>query len=244
MKIDVIPYASAIRTERISGRNAVVIDVLRAGSVMVTAMSNGARAFLPVVSVEEAVQVAEKMEGNFLLAGERDTKLIPGFHLGNSPLEYTADRVKGKTIILTTSNGTRALNALREASRVFIGTFLNSNALVDKLLALDDVVLVCSGTNDDYSMDDGMFAAQVIHRIVQQKKAHLSDLAQSLLQAYESKNGNLKELLQGCYHLNLLVRNGFEKDVEYCLQTDKLSLVPELIEGSICVPGYETTLKT
>lgn len=212
---------------------------------MVTAMSHGAREFIPVVSVKEALSIAaNKPEGTFLLAGERNTRLISGFHLGNSPLEYTEERVKGKSIIMTTSNGTRALNALDEAESVFIGTFLNSRSLVEKLLSHKHVVLVCSGTNDDYSMDDAMFAAQVIHRIVEKKEAHLSDMAQSLLQAYESKHGNLKELLQDCYHMNLLIRNGFEKDVEYCLQSDKLSLVPELIGGSICVPGYSTTFKS
>ena len=241
MKIDVIPYASAIRTEMISGKNAVVIDVLRASSVMVTAMSHGAREFIPVVSVEEALRMAASMPaGSFLLAGERDTQLISGFHLGNSPLEYSEERVRDKSIILTTSNGTRALNALDGAESIFIGTFLNSKALVEKLMPLDNVVLVCSGTNDDYSMDDGMFAAQVIHRILKKKTAHLSDMAQSLLHAYESKKGNLKDLLQDCYHLNLLIRNGFEKDVEYCLQSDKLSLVPQMKDGSICVPGYST----
>lgn len=244
MKIDVIPYASAIKTEWVAGRNVVVIDVLRAGSVMVTALHNGASGFVPVVSIEKArLEANKRTTGSFLLAGERNTKIIEGFHLGNSPLDYTAEMVKDKTIILTTSNGTRALNALETADRIFIGTFLNSQALVEALLPLDNVVLVCSGTNQNFSMDDAMFAAQVIDRISKRKNVQLSDMAQTLLKAYQSEQGNLQRLLNDCYHLNLLMRNGFVKDVEYCLQSDKLALVPEMINGMICKPNYSTSPK-
>lgn len=244
MKIDVIPYASAIKTEWVNGRNVVVIDVLRAGSVMVTALNNGAKGFLPVVSVERAFEEANKLaKESFLLAGERNTKIIQGFHLGNSPLSYTPEVVNDKTIILTTSNGTKALNALDAAERIFIGTFLNSKALVDELVKLDNVVLVCSGTNDNFSMDDAMFAALVTERILQVKNARLSDMAQTLLKAYQSEKGNLHQLLKDCYHLNLLIRNGFEKDVEYCLQTDVLTLVPEMINGVIQKPAFSISQK-
>ncbi|MBN2637960.1 MAG: 2-phosphosulfolactate phosphatase [Bacteroidales bacterium] len=234
MKIDVIPYASAIKTEGVKNKNVVVIDVLRASSVMVTALNNGAKSVIPVLNVDDAFRLAKKMpEKSYLLSGERNTKLIPGFDLGNSPLEHTREKVADKTIILSTSNGTKALHALDSANHVYIGTFLNSAALIDKLLSLNEIILVCSGTNDNFSMDDGMFAAHVISQITKQKEASLSDLAQTLLKAYQSENGNLNILLQDCYHLNLLKRNGFEQDVNYCLQTDKLSLVPEKIKNNI-----------
>lgn len=236
VKIEVIPYASAIKTECISGKNVVVIDVLRASSVMVTALNNGAREIIPVLSVERALKTASQLPPEkYLLAGERDTKLISGFHLGNSPLEYTKEKVQNKTIILTTSNGTKALHKLDEARQVFIGTFLNSRALIEKLMMLDEVVLVCSGTNDNFSMDDGMFAALVIDEISKRKSTQLSDLAQTLLKAYKSENGDLNLLLKDCYHLNLLKKNGFENDINYCLQTGKLFLVPEKTGDRIIV---------
>jgi 2-phosphosulfolactate phosphatase len=234
MKIDVIPYASAIRPDLIKNRNVVVIDVLRASSVMVTALANGANAFIPVSTVEEARQKAVKLhDEDILLCGERDTKTIDGFHLGNSPQTYTRSKVEGKTLIFTTSNGTQALNQLQEAAEVFIGSFLNMKTLVHRFLEMDDVVLVCSGTNNNFSMDDAMCAALFINEIMNMKAVLLSDLSITLLKAFQKDNGNLSLLLKDCYHSNLLKRNGFGDDVDYCLQKNILNIVPEMKNGRI-----------
>ncbi len=234
MKIDVIPYASAIRPDLIKNRNVVVIDVLRASSVMVTALANGANAFIPVSTVEEARQKAVKLhDEDILLCGERDTKTIDGFHLGNSPQTYTRSKVEGKTLIFTTSNGTQALNQLQEAAEVFIGSFLNMKTLVHRFLEMDDVVLVCSGTNNNFSMDDAMCAALFINEIMNMKAVLLSDLSITLLKAFQKDNGNLSLLLKDCYHSNLLKQNGFGDDVDYCLQKNILNIVPEMKNGRI-----------
>ena len=238
MKIDVIPYASAIRPDLIENRHVVVIDVLRASSVMVTALANGAKAFIPVKTVEEARQKAfEFRKEEILLCGERDTKIIDGFHLGNSPQDYTREKVEGKTLIFTTSNGTQALNRLQEAAEVFIGSFLNMNALVHRFLDLDNVVLVCSGTNNNFSMDDAMCAALFMDEMMKMKAVSLSDLSITLLKAFQKDNGNLQLLLKDCYHFNLLKNNGFGDDVAYCLQKDLLNVVPEMKEGRIVDVG-------
>ena len=140
MQIDVIPYASAIRPDLVKNRTVVVIDVLRASSVMITALANGAKAFIPVRTVEEAQQTATAYSPDkIILAGERDTKLIDGFHLGNSPLDYTPEKVKNKVIILTTSNGTKALNQLEGAKKVLIGGFINLEAFI-KLIKPKQVI--------------------------------------------------------------------------------------------------------
>lgn len=234
MKIDVIPYASAIRPDLIKNRHVIVIDVLRASSVMITALANGAKAFIPVMTVEEAHQKARELPGEkVLLCGERDTQIIDGFHLGNSPQDYMRDKVQGKTLIFTTSNGTQALNRLQEASEIFIGSFLNMNALVGKFQTLDNVVLVCSGTNNNFSMDDAMCAALFIDEIMKKKAVALSDFSIMLLKAFHKDNGDLHKLLKDCYHLNLLKHNGFEKDVEYCLQKNSSDVVPEMKDGRI-----------
>ncbi len=234
MKIDVIPYASAIRPDLIDNRYVVVIDVLRASSVMVTALANGANAFIPVSTVDEARQKAVMYhEEEILLCGERDTKTIDGFHLGNSPQAYTQDKVAGKTLIFTTSNGTRALNRLKEAAEVFIGSFLNMEALVNRFLRLDNVVLVCSGTNNNFSMDDAMCAAFFMDEIMKKKAVMLSDLSITLLKAFQKERGDLHLLLKDCYHLNLLKRNGFGDDVDYCLQKSISNIVPEMKNGRI-----------
>ena len=234
MKIDVIPYASAIRPDIVKNRHVVVIDVLRASSVMITALANGARAFVPVQTVEEARQnAAGYPSGEVLLCGERNTQTIEGFHLGNSPLDYTREKVAGKTLILTTSNGTQALNRLQTAARVFIGSFLNMEALLQYFIPMEEVVLVCSGTNNNFSMDDAMCAALFIDEMGKKKPVELSDMAITLHKAYQKDHGDLKTLLRDCYHLNLLKRNGFGRDVDYCLQKSILDVVPEMKEGII-----------
>ncbi len=229
MKIDVIPYASAIRPDLIKNRHVIVIDVLRASSVMITALANGAKAFIPVRTVKEAVEKAELLSNDeILLCGERDTKIIDGFHLGNSPQTYTRDQVEDKTLIFTTSNGTKALNQLQEATEIYIGSFLNMKALVHRFLEIEDVVLVCSGTNNNFSMDDAMCAALFMEEITKKKTVKLSDFSITLLKAFQRDKGNLPLLLKDCYHLNLLKRNGFGDDVAYCLQKDILNVVPEM----------------
>ena len=234
MKIDVIPYASAIRPDLIKNRHVIVIDVLRASSVMVTALANGAKAFIPVRTVEEAHQKAiELPEEEVLLCGERDAQIIDGFHLGNSPQDYTHNKVQGKTLIFTTSNGTLTLNKLAGTKEIFIGSFLNMNALVRKFQVLDNVVLVCSGTDNNFSMDDAMCAALFINEIMKKKAVALSDFSIMLLKAFRKDNGDLHKLLKDCYHLNLLKRKGFEKDVEFCLQKNISYIVPEMKDGRI-----------
>lgn len=242
MIIDIIPYTSAIRTDLVKDRSVVVIDVLRAGSVMVTALAHGAQNFIPAASVKDALRIASEIPAaNRLLGGERDTKIINGFDLGNSPLDYTEGKVKGKTIVLATSNGTKALNALQGASHIFIGAFLNMGALAEKLATLDELVLVCSGTNNNFSMDDALCASIIIDRISMKKEVQLSDLAHTLQMAFHDKTRHFKGQLQDCYHMNLLIRNGFERDVDYCLQENVFDIVPEMYNGKIIV--QDTTYK-
>ena len=236
MRIDVIPYASTIRPDLIQNRHVVVIDVLRASSVMITALANGARAFIPVISVEDAQQKANELSGEeVLLCGERDTKIIDGFHLGNSPQDYTRSRVEGRTLVFTTSNGTHALNRLQQATEIVIGAFLNMNALVERCLEWNEAVLVCAGTNNNFSMDDAMCAALFMDEMGKRKKVELSDMAITLLKAFHNDNGNLAILLKDCYHLNLLKRNGFGGDVAYCLQKGILNVVPEMTNERIII---------
>jgi 2-phosphosulfolactate phosphatase len=234
MQIDIIPYQGVINKEKVKGKTVVVIDVLRATSVMIHGLKNGAECFIPVTSVEEAKEKAEKIKGkNVLLAGERNTRIIPGFDLGNSPQDYSAENVSGKTIILTTTNGTRALNKVKGADKILIGAFLNASAVVEEIKNDDDVFLVCSGTNNTFSLDDGMCAAMIIDLLTEKIDVELSDFAILMLKAYRSGKDNLRQLLNDCYHLNLLINRGFESDVNFCLQVDIYDIVPRIKDGEI-----------
>ncbi|RLD90133.1 MAG: 2-phosphosulfolactate phosphatase [Bacteroidetes bacterium] len=237
MKISVIPYAAAARPELTHNKTIVVIDVLRATSVMLTALANGAYEVVPAISPEEVLQKSLLYNPEeVLLAGEQQAVKIEGFHLGNSPLEFTREKVSGKTIIMSTTNGTKALNSCLNAKVVLIGAFLNTEAIITRLLQEEEVVLFCSGTNNNFSLDDGLCAAMIIDGLVTQLtiKPTLSDFGSLLLKAYRS-NKNLSESLKECHHLNLLKLKGFEHDVTYCLQNSLCDIVPtmNLISKSI-----------
>ncbi len=229
MKINVIPYAAAARPELTENKTVVVIDVLRATSVMLTALANGAKEVVPAVSPEEALQKSFLYDvEDVLLGGERNAMKIEGFHLGNSPLEFTRENVSGKTVIITTTNGTRALNNCINAQKVYIGAFLNVAALVEQLKTEEEVVLFCSGTNNNFSLDDGICAAMIIDELAKEKQLALSDFSSMLLTTYRTNPDNLATLLQDCYHLNLLKQKGFESDVTFCLQNSLYNIVPQM----------------
>lgn len=227
MKIHVIPFAEAINSELVAGKTTVVIDILRATSVMITALQNGAREIIPCQTIQQAKEKAKALsKGSYLLCGERDARKIAGFDLGNSPLEFTPQIVENKTLIITTTNGTKALNACREAKRIYVGAFLNMAAIQEKVKDQDKLVLVCSGTRGRFSMDDGMCAAAIINGLKNHHQLSLDDLGKTLLMNYMNRSGKLINLLSKCNHLNYLISNGYGEDVNFCLQTNIYPIIP------------------
>ncbi|OAT80363.1 2-phosphosulfolactate phosphatase [Desulfotomaculum copahuensis] len=176
MKIDVVFTAGAIAPEELAGRTAVVFDVLRATSTIVTALANGCRAVVPVVDVDEAGRVAERLgqdaadgleSHGVLLAGERDGAKLPGFPHGNSPLEFGPEVIAGKTLVLTTTNGTRAIHGAAPAAAIYAGSLLNARAAAAAALAAGrDVTLVCAGTRERFSLEDTAAAGFVLMELL------------------------------------------------------------------------------
>ena len=230
MRIQVISTATHCKSVDFKNKTVVIIDVLRASSVMTTALYNGAKAILPVTSVEEAKMVFLQFnEDEALLCGERDAKRIDGFHLGNSPLEYTRDKVRDKIIVLTTSNGTIAIHAAKEANELLVASFLNISSLTNYLShKTRDLVIVCSGTNGAFSMDDGMCAGMLIALLSNNEETHFDDLGLVLKAFYEDNESDIYAGLRYCKHLNYLIDNSFEKDVVHCMQVDTMNIVPKL----------------
>lgn len=165
MRISVIATADGANSDDIVNKSAVMFDILRASSTISTALANGCREVIPVEEVEDALAKAEKLEpGSYILGGERGSIKLPGFHHGNSPLEYSRETVKDKTVILTTTNGTKAIRRVAgDSNRVIIGSLLNA-AAVAQTLAMEkkDVVLVCAGTRGKLSLEDTLAAGMVI----------------------------------------------------------------------------------
>ena len=239
MRISVIPTAQQAQGIDFSGKTAIVIDVLRATSVITTALDNGAREVIPVRTVEEAESLFVTCNASMTLrGGERNALKIEGFDLSNSPLEYKKKTVEGKTLILTTTNGTNAINNIIGADEVILACFRNAVAVADYLVGLShrgsrDVVIVCAGTEGHFSLDDGLCAGMIIDLLKQQTEVETDDLGLLLHRFYNESKSNLFVALSGCYHLKRLFTLGFYDDIKFCLETNCVTTVPVCREGKI-----------
>ena len=158
-----------VEPEQLAGGIVVVIDVLRASTTIMHALQAGAAEVIPCREVDEALAVARQMASrSVLLGGERGGAPIAGFHLGNSPSEYTAARVAGKSIVFTTTNGTAALVHARQAQRILVGAFVNASAVTHELVGSSQIHLLCAGTNGEVSQDDVLLAGMLAERVRRQ----------------------------------------------------------------------------
>lgn len=233
MKIDIIISANDIKDEKMKNKTALVIDMLRATSVIVTAIKNGCSSVIPVVTIEEAMKIAKGKENEFLLGGERQAVKIEGFDFSNSPLEYTEDKVKGKKLIMTTTNGTKAINGCTAAEKIIIGAMINAKAAAQKLIQLNnDVVIVNAGTNGEFSIDDFICAGYIISLLKAEQKVNLSDIATTALYVYE-QNKDIKSFIRFANHYKKIKELGLYEDLEYCCSKDIIDIVPEYRDGVI-----------
>ncbi|MGI5899114.1 MAG: 2-phosphosulfolactate phosphatase [Christensenellales bacterium] len=222
----------------LEGRTAVVIDALRATSSIIRAIENGCREIIPVVEVSDAHKVAEKLgRQNTLLCGERGGLPIEGFDLSNSPGDYSRQRVEGKTAVMTTTNGTKAINAANGAKRVLISAFTNAGQAAKAIEELgDDLAIICAGSNGKFSAEDSLAAGCIIHHLRRgQKKAALELCDLSLLAAmlYEQHKDDLHAPLSKIKHYRHLQSLGLQADLDYCLKADSANCVPVYSNGSI-----------
>lgn len=229
VNIDVVISANHINEEYLKDKIVVVIDILRATSVITTAINNGAREVIPILTVEEAFRKKEELSAigvEALLGGERNALKIDGFDFTNSPLEYTKEKVNGKTIILTTTNGTRAINLSKKAKKILIGSMLNAQALVDELKnEKEDIIFVNSGTNGEFSMDDYICSGYMISLLSKEISCNLSDISRMAKLIYED-NSNIIDFIKEAKHYNILKSLNLEKDLYYCIKKDIIRIVP------------------
>jgi 2-phosphosulfolactate phosphatase len=232
MKITVIPHADEIHSNTLSHKTVVVIDVFRASSSIVTALSHGASAIIPAETVSEARQCA--MEG-MLLGGERFGKRLDGFDLCNSPQDYAAPVVRDKTIVMTTTNGTRTLLKTAKGADVIIGCFLNASACVRFIRQMKhDTVLLCAGTRGDFSLEDGIAAGCLLDLLLNDGQAvQANDLGLVLHQGYLSVKDHLLTHLCRSASGDRLMKRGLVRDLEDCLALDRYDVVPRWKNGRI-----------
>jgi len=222
-----------------SDRIVVVIDVLRATSVMVHAMSQGALEIIPVATVEEAFHMAKVFSrDSILLGGERKSEKIPGFDLGNSPREYIAEKVKGKKLILTTTNGTKAFHLVSSESNILVGSFFNMGAIGQRCLDVNkDLLIFLSGDEGNFSLEDTICGGRLIELMTKKGGSliGLTDASQCAQILYQRFEANLLEAFHLSRHGKELIRRGFGEDLVTCAQIDLTDIVPEFKDGVIRV---------
>lgn len=205
----------------------VIIDVFRATSTIAAALHNGARVVIPIASVEECIHIKNTMD-DCITAGERDGKVAPGLQYGNSPLEYPRTFINGKTLALTTTNGTRLLHMIKDAHAIVTGSFLNLDAVCQYLVGENTkVLLACSAWKDRVNLEDTLFAGAVIEKVY----THFNILCDSAriaqAQYRESlQHPTLLDALKDSSHYHRLSGFGLVKDMEYCTTPDLHPVVP------------------
>ncbi|WP_439181501.1 2-phosphosulfolactate phosphatase [Carboxylicivirga taeanensis] len=234
MNIEVIATAQQANLSAVKGKTAVVIDVLRATTVMVTALKNGATAVIPVLDPKAGFKIKEEQKGSIILGGERQAEIIPGFDFGNSPLSYTKEVVDGKTLVITTTNGTLALRNSMGAEELLVASFINSKAICELVSEKQELVLVCSGNNGLYTLEDALCAGQIIYRLEQAGvPVNCCDFALSVKALFESHKNNVAQFAACGYHYNVLKNKGYSEDLEYCFTNDVCNTIPVWREGAL-----------
>jgi 2-phosphosulfolactate phosphatase len=230
MKVDVVISADHIKEEYLEDKIVVVIDMLRATSVITTALANGAKKVIPILTVEGAFKIKEDLKKKnieVLLGGERKALKIEGFDFTNSPLEYTEERVKDKTIVLSTTNGTRAINLSLKAKKIYIGAMLNAKALIDIIKEeKDDIVFINSGTNGEFTMDDFICSGYMISLLNKEESLDLSDIAKTAKLIYETND--VLDYIKNARHYEVLKSLNLEEDLYYCCKKDIIEIVPRV----------------
>jgi 2-phosphosulfolactate phosphatase len=230
-----------VTDDDVRGCSVVVVDVLRSSSTIVTALAAGAREVIPVLTPAEAGKLAGRSErGISLLCGEREGRKIDGFDLGNSPFEYTAQKVGGRILIFASTNGAPAILRARVAERVYVGGFNNFSAVVKRVM--DDrnpVVIICAGKLEQFAIEDFVCGGKFVHAIESRAKAgtELSDGARAASLLHRHFDGSIPLLLKTSAHGRFLAGLGCDEDIEYCARVDTHSIVPMYIEGKI--RGYK-----
>lgn len=229
-------HFSYIDTDELAytGKTTVVIDVLRASTTIIQALQNGAKEIIPVASVEFAVKVSGGMFGGLtLLGGERNTKKLDGFALGNSPLEYTQEVVGGKAIILFTTNGSRAIVKAKFSEHLIIAAFTNLNAVAKHLVNHGkDFEILCSGRGNSFSMEDVVCAGKLISEVQKiQKDIELTDSAKASVALSKSIGKSILSMLEQTEHGKILIENNFGEDIKFCSRINISQTIPYLNSG-------------
>ncbi|MWC28354.1 2-phosphosulfolactate phosphatase [Paenibacillus sp. MMS18-CY102] len=228
MQVGVIASVNEARADRFTHRTAIVIDVLRATSTMVAALEAGVTGIVPAETVMEARALVRPGD---MLGGERFCRKIAGFELGNSPSDYRKETVGGKRLILTTTNGTRAILKALRAENVLAGALVNATACARTALELRrDVVLLCAGSHEEFALEDGLCAGMILDRLESlcSQPVETDDFGSAMLALYRNRAHCLVGTVGNSATGRRLTKMGLAKDIDYCAESDLSDVVPRL----------------
>ncbi|MCL5266482.1 MAG: 2-phosphosulfolactate phosphatase [Bacteroidetes bacterium] len=228
MKIEVFFSPAGVDELSMRGRNVVIIDVLRASTTICTALRNGAREIIPVPDIENATKISANLSSDSrLLGGERQGKRIDGFDLGNSPLEYTPEKVRGKTIIFTTTNGAGAMYKCRYAALALVGTFVNVSSIVKTITDVGGTwTILCSGRQGSFSVEDATCAGMIISSVQESIEVETDDAGMTAVILYKNHKRSILGMLKKAEHGKYLTSIGFSEDLKFCAEVDSVPVIP------------------
>lgn len=205
----------------------VIVDILRATSIITTLFHNGLAKLIPVKSLDEAEHY--KKQG-FLVAAERNGKKIDFADFGNSPFEFTPEKVENKTLVYSTTNGTNTINLAKDSEQVIIASFLNITSVVEYLAdQKKDILIICSGWKQDFCTEDFLFAGALSEKLVATNDFGFdSDQVQVAIDQWEVAKENLSEYIQKMYQYKRLMQFGFKEIIHYCFKKDISRVIPIL----------------
>ncbi len=245
MRVDVVFGAAQLTPTLMAGRVVAMIDVLRASTTICVALQSGARAVIPLESADEVLTRSKGFDRKEVrLAGERKTLKIPGFDFGNSPREYTREAVEGRTVIITTTNGTAALAAVQGARDVVVASYVNLTAvsalLRTALRGGTDVTIVCAGRDRQFSLEDAACAGRYARLIGKRlNSVELNDAARSAMLIDRRYGDRLTTLFTDADHGKILIEAGFSADLEICAEVDSYPVIPIYHDRQITMLGPE-----
>jgi len=245
VRIDVFFGPAGLTASDVAGRVVVVIDVLRASTSIATALANGARAVIPVDSTEEVVNRAKAFaRSEVKLAGERQMRPIPGFDLGNSPREFSREVVEGKTVLLSTTNGTAAIASLQGPRDVVIGSYVNFSAVLAMLRAAlrggTDIAILCAGRDKQFSLEDAACAGRFAHHAMRRRTdVAVNDAAFASMLIDRRYSDNLMRLFSASAHGRALSEAGYGDDLTDCAAIDSFPIIPIYQDRQITKLGPE-----
>lgn len=235
MLIEIIGTIAEAKAQNMKHKTVIVVDVLRATSTMVTVLGQGCRGIIPVETLREANE--NRQQGDILI-GERFCKKIPGFDFGNSPLEFLQTDLAGKRIIMTTTNGTRGIQKACKAEQVLAGSLLNGKACAQAAAEFGrDIAIICSGTQDVFSLEDGLCAGQIADELKAlggEKNVGLNDFGLAMRNSYLQTKDHMERTLFHSWNGHRLSSLGFGPDIRFCAQMNITEIVP-IMDSSLMV---------